>query len=597
MRGCFALLFLCIFGLGSPARAQERGQSPAAQTDIRTAVADYCEAAGRDTSWCSQRSELQRDPLVAGEGGEYLPPSYFRVKYGIDVCDEDRTPAAVFAQLQASCGARSFGAAETLAVDLAVGLGKHIQAVATKQVIDFTVNEALKKLCATKIKTIEVSTLLAKSCGLTTESIDAITLSSLKAALREDLYSLPATLQVVAKNLIPDSPMFKVLGPVVFVTYEVLNRKPPLRILRDAYRVLVKAKVKCQMGESWTGDCLGLLAVAVGDAAADVHEQGQDLSLPYTLELGLTRFCANFAEPRGPDASCVIGHPDYGKIHTLVVPFLEAFDRLAKHIEAISEGSDDNSEAVLALKTLLHRVLDIVASDASLPASDKHTLALMRNVVDIVAGIAMKNPGEVRLQLLAALDNPHIQAKLPGTARRGLSFMLIVLGATDSDDVSKQLAAFAAPVGTYKMKFDREAEWTFAINAFIGPQVAAQWRFHETMDSGDGVEGQAYRIASPVGLDVTEPSGRFGFGVSVIDPLALTTITEEGKEDEADLASVLLFGGYARMAIGTSPFSVLVHGAYRPGFRSQDDCVVECFRGAFEVGGAIAVDVPLLILH
>jgi hypothetical protein len=87
-----------------------------------------------------------------------------------------------------------------------------------------------------------------------------------------------------------------------------------------------------------------------------------------------------------------------------------------------------------------------------------------------------------------------------------------------------------------------------------------------------------------------------GFGVVALDPLALASVDTEGDSPDAEWRTALTPGAYLRLGLFHSPTTLLALGTYQPFNQRQDDCTQNCWRGAWQVGGALAVDVPLFTL-
>jgi len=219
--------------------------------------------------------------------------------------------------------------------------------------------------------------------------------------------------------------------------------------------------------------------------------------------------------------------------------------------------------------------------------------AVARDYPELLAVIAEAfDPGE-----------PLEAVKLPREVMASLGFAARLAAAKKPEDARKVFEEEAAPLGTYKLKYDRESA-TIAINAFVGPFAGygKQYAVEDETDSGF----VARPLSAPLGVDFTLPSGKwchFGLMVSVIDPFGPGTIDENAEAEEFDWGAVLTPGAFLRVGIGGSPFTVLAGIVGQPLARSSSTCTTSdgtstpCWKGALQVGGAIAVDVPLLILH
>jgi hypothetical protein len=213
-------------------------------------------------------------------------------------------------------------------------------------------------------------------------------------------------------------------------------------------------------------------------------------------------------------------------------------------------------------------------------------------------------------ELLAVLaegfepGGPFETLKLPRQVMASLGFAARLAAAKKPEDAKKVFEEEAAPLGTYKIKYDRESA-TIAVNAFVGPFAGYGWQ-HAVKDDDTDPGFVARPLSAPLGVDFTLPSSKwchFGLMVSVIDPFGPGTIDEDAEAEDFDWGAVLTPGAFVRAGIGGSPFTVLGGIVWQPLARSSSTCTASdgsstpCWKGALQLGGAIAVDVPLLVLH
>jgi hypothetical protein len=175
--------------------------------------------------------------------------------------------------------------------------------------------------------------------------------------------------------------------------------------------------------------------------------------------------------------------------------------------------------------------------------------------------------------------------------------------AKTSDDAKKVFEDEAAPLGSYKVKYDREGV-TVAVNAFVGPFAGYGGNFQRRNEDKAGFVTRP--LSAPVGVDFTFLSWKYnhlGLMAAIIDPFAIGTVTSDSKAADFDWGAMLTPGLFARWGVGGSPFTLLGGIVYQPLARSSDTCTPEmgtagpCWKGALQVGGAVAVDIPLLVLH
>jgi hypothetical protein len=212
-------------------------------------------------------------------------------------------------------------------------------------------------------------------------------------------------------------------------------------------------------------------------------------------------------------------------------------------------------------------------------------------------------------ELLAAIaeafeaGQPFEKVKPSSQAMAAIGFVVRLASARKPEDAKKLFEEEAAPLGTYKVKYDREGV-TIAVNAFVGPFVARGKQFSVKDDTHYGLVVRP--LSAPIGLDFTLASGKychFGLHGAVIDPFGVGTIDPEGEATELDWGAIVTPSLFARFGIGGSPFTVLGGVVWQPLAKSGESCAnaagasVPCWKGSLQFGGALAVDVPLLVLH
>lgn len=166
-------------------------------------------------------------------------------------------------------------------------------------------------------------------------------------------------------------------------------------------------------------------------------------------------------------------------------------------------------------------------------------------------------------------------AALPDGARTLLAFGVDLHAAESSDEARAVIDAFAAPVGSWRLK--RADRFVTSLGALAGVSSGVEWLSGGAVTGSDA--GLVYGLSAPVGLDLSFGLGDWTLGafVSLIDigglitvrHTAATTVEVEGggsRDAEADalpefdVRQLLAPGLLARVGLGASPF-VLGAGA------------------------------------
>jgi hypothetical protein len=216
---------------------------------------------------------------------------------------------------------------------------------------------------------------------------------------------------------------------------------------------------------------------------------------------------------------------------------------------------------------------------------------------DYVLALALIAESVAEGGVLADVQVPKKIVHVVGFASR-------IASAEDAGAAKKVFEEEAAPLGTYKVKYDRDRV-TLAINSFVGTFVGGGGETKTRPGHRDA--GLRLRpLTAPVGLDLAFPSWEdhhLGFMLSVIDPFGVGTLDEDAEAAEIEWGALLMPGLFFRWGIGGSPFAALGGVTYQPLARSDDTCTladgssVPCWKGAWQAGVSIAVDIPLIVLH
>jgi|GEM_PF-2979772 len=309
-------------------------------------------------------------------------------------------------------------------------------------------------------------------------------------------------------------------------------------------------------------------------------------------------------------------------------------------LQSILQAQEDFSSLQTALsdKTLegaakRERIADVIRLASTAVASQLRAYASLSQGSDadrlLESADALQISGEVTasalygdfgasvVSLLALLDevggekassDPDLKA-----VRSFLGFILEVGTAQDSQGVSAALESYAAPLGTFKVKYRRAL---FAVGAVVGAHVGSE--LINTTEDTEQISGASGFVAgfAPVGVTASWPLGKkgadnlfhLGAMVSILDVGALTTYRfeselEGGTDPEASQAPEVSFaqvfspGAYVTLGLFGSPFVLGGGVSFTPELRTITDGTAEFKAPAVRVGAFVAVDVPIFPMN
>jgi hypothetical protein len=212
------------------------------------------------------------------------------------------------------------------------------------------------------------------------------------------------------------------------------------------------------------------------------------------------------------------------------------------------------------------------------------------------------------LDLLAKAPEPNHE--LADAIASILPLVVEVANAESSADVAAAIEAAAAPVGSYKTKYEH---WTLSLNAFLGGGGGGEFVQSEGLR---GMSAMATGFA-PVGLHIARPWGagkdgrkwmHFGALISVVDLGALTTYrfntelrdtneTLAGTTEQAPeigVAQIFSPGAFVVLGIGQLPLVLGGGLSMSPRLRRISETgVEERDATALRIMGFLAIDVTL----
>jgi hypothetical protein len=565
--------------------------------------------------------------------------SYFRRENIVD-------PMAALKSLGDACPTRTteldkrFGLSkevlgEELLVSVVGGLQSFLEERAKAEALDYTLDQLKDRLCTPTFSPFMVQT--CQLIGAPDLHIDEPTLVRLKQALIADLDQLPS--RIVAQLPATKDPQQLALrlfgqsgGQTALELSESkigLNEIPATWAKKDREGYAsAKLALRCTMLDDKNPMSLGcwvLLAPELGSAAVEQKAEPTPESIAAVVERAAQAFCSAYGvENQTENGKCLLGAATQSPlatltskasadIKTLVIASLR-FVQLGKQAELLAKQGTPFSEIVTRLlpdlatafdgwDTALQKVLP------TLPASDKQNIDTVAFVLRATSAAASRNYPMLLAEIAGALEPGQplekLKVKVPPAVMGSLGFAARLAAAQKPDDAKKAFEDEAAPLGSYKVKYDR-SKVTIAINAFVGPFVGGGWQYDVKNASDDTHLGLVARpLSAPIGVDFTLLSGKyfhFGLLASVIDPFAVGTVYSNANAEAFDWGALLTPGAMARVGIGGSPFTLLGGFTYQPLAKSKDTCTennasVPCWKGALQVGGALAIDVPLLVLR
>jgi hypothetical protein len=573
-----------------------------------------------------------------------LPFNYYRFQIkkatGQDICTagtgsvlaasgvETNQQSKLTTLLDDACGsshARA-GFLSDIALNAVQGLGDFLVARAKQEFVGYAVETQGRELCEHQKVTVSATEsvdLFPRACGtLFPEGTDgdadlvSVTDGRLQVALRADLAALP---DAVARIAAP--PKTTHLDVVIAAMGRALLRavqtRQPALLFSDALARIEAGDTRwgCDLA-TVSADakpaCITVLALQVGATAVSPPPGVSRTDPAAIVQVAATEFCAHFSDNNDPPGACVFGAAGYPRdMH----PSLSALVSDATDLTTASTALVDRGLAQPALEgarddasDALDRAFDSIDTIVRKFVSDnqdaKKALDLLRFGERVASGYIGHNSAKIVLAFREALATGGPLAALASHLPRPLALMVSIAMAESRSDVEAILDAAAAPLGSYSTKYGTKGTNRVAINGYVGP--AGGWLFVQNKFGYTGPSSpKFFRLSAPVGVDWTIAGfSKFhlGFGLRLIDPLALTVVTKDGAVAKANWSSLFDLGAYFRVGVWHSPFSVLLSGSYQPGLTSEDTCTVNgitgpCWKGAWQLGGAVAIDIPIWFIH
>jgi hypothetical protein len=285
------------------------------------------------------------------------------------------------------------------------------------------------------------------------------------------------------------------------------------------------------------------------------------------------------------------------------------------------EGTSQAEQAALLLGSVrdgaagLGAMLPAVhalAGEASLDRLEADA-ARIRLFVDISIDLFERQHGRATVALLQALNNNQVAGQLPEGWGKLLPLLVQLGSAQSANEVAATLDAYAAPLGTYELKYTRPM---LALNGFLG----AFGGWERTDSNGLGGSAGALAVFAPIGVHATVPirdSVHVGLLLAALDLGAITTLrgkqgpsgdlagatdtsapVEAERAPQVGIQQVFSPGLYATAApINGYPLVVGFGASMSPKLRRIEQGNVSEDVSVVRYGFFLAVDIPVLPLN
>jgi|GEM_PF-3549177 len=190
--------------------------------------------------------------------------------------------------------------------------------------------------------------------------------------------------------------------------------------------------------------------------------------------------------------------------------------------------------------------------------------------------------------------------KVDPKVRATLTLVADIAQADSSDGVATALDNFAAPVGTWKAKFDK---FSVALNGYVGIKPAYEITFDTPGQevSNGAVVNPVLSVGTEFSWPICSGRSRMGFYVQLIDigNVASVRLSDDGSDNlvvvettpDVEFAQLFAPGLFYIASLGRSPFVLGVGGSFTPDLRTLEGGGTT---GVAQFGGFLAVDIPII---
>jgi hypothetical protein len=555
--------------------------------------------------------------------------------------------------------------AATIALPLLQGLGDFLSARAKEELTAFASEQLGRMLCTPTAGKIDGQTLFPGACavmfpGGTGEAADgdAIPSGRFQRVLTGELFSMPARLlqegfiefgtdaeeqqiKVILTALVTRLMEAPARGDKVLDFFADLEAK----IRRDLGAQRLTPTCVFEAKKKASVPCAMMLFLTVAAQAKQAFPIGRDPDADETFTAGNTWikaaaavFCERYGGGASGDARCLFGgftaiDADFLRrlrdVAETTVHFYDDMGAIAAKLAAsradhrlsLDAAAEAAAGAASALRPLTMAIVSF--SQEFLPAlppgaapPERARLARLKQAVEVidevlqaVAAAMKKDVHEVAASLRLVLALPMVTARMSPAFKQGLRFMFDMVEARTRDDVRKVLEDNAAPLGSYKAKFEATT-LRVTLNGFVGLFGGLEAPlFARSRHASYKAPNVAFLqpLSAPMGVDLSGPAfgGQHHLGATftLIDPLALRITEGADKTTQADFDGVLTPGALFRWGMFRSPIVFMVGVRVQPLLKSVErtcgaaGAETPCWQGAVSGMAGLAVDLPLFPLN
>jgi hypothetical protein len=486
---------------------------------------------------------------------------------------------------------------------------------------DATVARLFKESC-TELRPADCTEKPETDCSVDAE---AITSGRFQAAFRRDIRQLPVSI-VDISGVDPTHKLY--LRSLSRAAADVMLGSSPQHFAALALSYLkeeasaVGGFVPCNL-DALTPTCGAALVLTAAVSALEVVVSSPDASRDggISFETWLNRtavaYCRDFANaPQEGNIECISGSRIYANVldvseawlqsYTTVLQALHSFEQLAQggkptpeevmaFAEHLATGIETTALASFKLAGCLKAGAACDPDSVELPKEWKTAASATRFSGALAAAVMGRDvPGALRAARgLIALAQFENKARV----LRAVDFGVALSLSKNREESKAVIEALADPIASYRAKYGMQSGTRITLNGFVGAIAS----FQRTLKTNSKKRRGAFRFGAPVGIDITQSalsgsSFHGGLGIIGLDPLALASVDTEGESPDADWRTALTPGAYLRLGLFHSPITLLALGTYQPFNERREDCASDCWRGAWQVGGALAVDIPIITL-
>lgn len=555
--------------------------------------------------------------------------------------------------------------AAMVAAPLVQGLGDFLSARAREELTTFATEQIGRRFCMPTADKLNGQTLFHDTCAAMfpkgpgeEADRDFIASGRLQRVLVGELRALPVrllTLEVVQSTSDVETRQIKII--LTDLMNELEKARASESNVLDFFAALeaqIREDLKKQSltptcafvaGKQAPVPCAMMLFFTVAAKAKDVSPTGRDpgprdatINGDAWIKASASAFCESYGGGAATGATCLFGgfsaiDADFFQgLHDVAqaavefhndIGVIQVRSRAARTDQRLSldVAVEVATGTASALRQLTAAIVSfsqklLAKADPSAALADrarlvelKQTVELIDDMLQAVSGVMKNDVREVAASLRMLFASPRLTARMSPAFKQGLRFMFDMVEAKTRDEVRKVLEDNAAPLGSYKAKYEAttlRVTLNGLVGLFGGMQVPLVARSNR---AGYKAPSVAFfqPLSAPVGIDLSAPAfgGQHHLGATftLIDPLALRLTEAADKTTQADFDGVLTPGALLRWGIFRSPVLFMIGVRLQPLVRSQElTCgaagnETPCWQGVVSGMAGFAVDLPLVPLN